>query len=153
QEAALVKIREVFKNDFASLRLGPQKQAFARKLLDVALTTKNDNTARYVLFISARDMAAQAGDLSLAFRAIAEQRKLYGTDEPEMKLQALRLAAKSPLTTTQWAALAQTSLTFIDPALASDDYTLAREVANMAVEAAKKTTEGPLIRQTVQRAK
>ena len=77
-EAALKKaegtIRGVFEADYAR-KEAKARAAFARKLLQTGLETKNDLAARYVLLREAATVAAAAGDVQTAIQAVAEMGK------------------------------------------------------------------------------
>lgn len=66
QRASEKTIRDLFKEEFA--KSAPKdKLALANKLSSSADETKNDDASRYVLWIKAMDLTAQAGDLDMLF--------------------------------------------------------------------------------------
>jgi hypothetical protein len=88
---ALKLIRSVYKIDCARKKPAEQVE-FARKLLKTAVDTKDDITARYVMYREARDIAIKAGDVGLAFEAAGAISRSYAVDPVEMKYATLEAA-------------------------------------------------------------
>src|SRR5689334_562099 len=81
-EAALTQtektVREIFKDDY--LKRSPAgQQALARKLIQQGIETKEDPTARYVLFREGAELATRAGDLTTLLQALNEILKAFQT--------------------------------------------------------------------------
>jgi predicted Zn finger-like uncharacterized protein len=149
--AAEKLIKDVFKDEYAKTTTA-DKLALAQKLLEQARETKDDMAARYLLFREAIDLATQAGDLNLAFKAADELGKDFVVSGASLKAAAIdkAVAAVAP---GDAKALAETLLPIIDEAAAADDYEAAARIAKAAEAAAKKAKTLALLGQVQGRAK
>src|SRR5207244_9680278 len=89
-------VREQFKKEYAK-KLPADSVALAEKLLQLAIDTKDDMTARYVLLCEARDLAAGGGKALLALKAVDELTEGFAIDTLETKQAALIAVGKIPL--------------------------------------------------------
>ena len=82
---ALKLVRNVYQADYAKKKSAEQVE-FAKKLLLAAVETKDDPTARYVMYCEARDLAIKAGDVNLAPRRRRRNRPILrrGPDRDEI---------------------------------------------------------------------
>jgi hypothetical protein len=135
---AETKIKELFKDEYAksdaTARIG-----LAVKLHQLGLDTKDDVAARFMLFREARDLAARAGDVTLALRAVDAIAKEYEIDSVAMKKLALSTAESAVRTPEGNKQLAESALAVADEAVANDDYDTAHGLLAMADSAARKT--------------
>jgi len=152
QEQALTLIKEVYAKDWDAAKTLAQKQALAEKLLQKA-NESTDDTNRYVLLKIARDVAAQAGDVKLAFKAINEMAGRYDVDSYKLKGAALSQAAKSATLQKHRSAIAKHALELIDEAVEKDDFVAAKYLGKLALGAARKGRDGQLIKRVVARNK
>ena len=137
-------IREVFKEDYA--QRGPeQRQALARKLLQQGIDTRDDATARFVLFSQGRDLAAGAGDARTALRAIDRLGDSYPVAVLEMKLAVLTTAGHSATSVPAMESLVLGALGTLDQAIAADDYDAATRLASLAESTAQRSKQVQLI--------
>jgi hypothetical protein len=93
-------VRELFKEEYKS-KDPEARRGLAQKLRAEAKDAKNDLTTRYVLLRDARDFAAEAADLELAFDAIDALGALFDVKVGDLRgdaISAARKAARSPLT-------------------------------------------------------
>ena len=91
-----------------------------------------------MLFRLSRDIATQAPDGQTAFQAIDEMDKCFQIDASEMKLAVLTkftLMARLPEHHT---AVAEKALAVLDEAIAKDKFTVAAQLADVALREAKK---------------
>jgi hypothetical protein len=139
-------IRDRFKSDYARAS-ATDKRALAEKLLGYAQREKADPVARFVLLREARDLAAQAVDLTISLAAVEELAKSYGLDPTEMAAGALATASKNLRTPAQGAALAEASLPVAERAISGDQYELAAGVLSRAEAAARGGQNPPLLAQ------
>ena len=149
QAKALELIKEVYGQEWKDAETSTQKQALATKLLQKSRESADD-TNRYVLLKVARDVAAQAGDAELAFRAIDTMASRYDVDAYKLKGAALSQAANSA---THSVAVARLSLELIDQAVEKDDFVAAKYLGSLALGAARKGRDGQLVKQVVARNK
>lgn len=151
QAKALELIKEVYGQKWDAAKTSAQKQALATKLLQKA-GESTDDTNRYVLLEVARDVAAQAGNAELAFKAIEAMSSRYDVDAYTLKGAALSQATKSA-SSTQSVAIVKLSSDLIDQAVAKDDFVAAKYLGGLALDAARKGRDGQLVKQAVARNK
>ncbi len=60
-------VSELYARDIAKANKPDEKLALSKKILQVAIETKNDAAGRYALLSMARDLAASAGDADTGF--------------------------------------------------------------------------------------
>jgi len=152
QAKALELIKEVYGQEWENAKSSAQKQALATKLLQKA-GESTDDTNRYVLLKVARDVAAQAGDTDLAFRAIDAMADSYEVDTYKLKGAAVSQAARAASSSAQSVAVARHSLAMIDEAVEKDDFVAAKYLGNLALDAARKGRDGQLVKSVVARNK
>jgi hypothetical protein len=146
QAKALELIREVYGKEWEVAKTSVQKDALATKLLQKA-DESTDDTNRYVLLKVARDVAAQAGDADLAFRAIEAMSSQYEVDAYELRRVALLQAAKSATLRHHRRAVAIRSLELICEAVKKDDFDAARDFGGLGADSARKAREYALVKQ------
>ena len=119
QAEATRLIKEVYGDEWSSAKTPAEKQALAKKLLQKAKETDNDQAGRFVLFRLSRDIATQAGDVETAFQAIDEiDRWLGKIDSLEMEGSVLTKCAGTAKIPEQHKLLAEKALALLDHAFA-----------------------------------
>src|SRR5688572_20895164 len=66
QKEALQLINNLYKAQFAAATTPERRIELSKKLLQIGMESKNDSTGRFVLFQTARDIAADTGDVATA---------------------------------------------------------------------------------------
>ncbi len=94
QAAASKLIKELYHDQFVKLQPA-ERGPLAAKLLEQATATKDDDSSKYVLLIQARDTAAAAGDLEIAFSAVDQFADTFAVDRLEVKAAALPLISST----------------------------------------------------------
>ena len=89
-----------------------------------------------------RDLAAKAGDLSLAFLAAGELAAGYAVDLPTMKLDLLKVTAKALTEPEDQRGLVRRIFTVVTEAAEQDQYEVAKAAGQLALDLANKT--GPV---------
>jgi len=110
-----------------------------------------DAANRYVLLKVARDVAVQAGDAELAFKAIDSVAARYDVDAYMLKGSALSEAAKSASSKEQRTAVARHSLDLIDEAVEKDDFRAAEYLGELAVDAGREAKDYAFVKKIVAR--
>ncbi|HZK81142.1 MAG TPA: hypothetical protein VFC46_08755 [Humisphaera sp.] len=132
-------VREIFRTDF--LRQGAEsRKALAAKLLTEGMQGENLAT-RYVLLQDSSDLAAAAGDVKSAFRALDTMAAMFAVDGFELKNSALNTAGRSARTPADAADLAGASLSLSDEAVAAGRFDLAAKLAVQAETQAKTSRD------------
>jgi len=138
QEVALKSVRDVFRVDYA--KTDPvERVVLAKKLSTEAAATKVDNAARFALYREACDVAATAGDLQTALRAIGDLARTFAVDA-----LALRIAAISKLPSTSTDDLAPATIDgcfqIVDETLRADHFDITAIILKKAELLSRKPT-------------
>ena len=95
QRKAAIDINKIFRSDVVHASSPSEKVALSEQLLRTAADPQTDLTSRYVLLNMATDLAAGAGDVNLAYRAIDATAALFKIDSPRRKVDVLAALDKS----------------------------------------------------------
>jgi len=152
RQEALELVKEIFGKERENAKTSEQKQALATKLLE-STNESTDDTNRYMLLEVAREVAAEAGDVQLAFRAIDATADRYDVDAYKLRGAALSAAAESATLREHRSAIASLSLQLIDQAVEKDDFVAAKYLGGIAGDAARKAREYALAKQILERNK
>jgi len=145
---ALGLVREVFAEEYAAAKTGPQKAALAGKILQEGTTGEHDPISRYALLRVARDLAAIAGDAETAIKAVEQLSRRYQIGAIAMKATVLaKVADKVRLPADNKKFLTLLGKAY-DEAVAADRYDLAREIGKLAAASAAKTRD-PIAKKSV----
>ncbi|MDB5293781.1 MAG: hypothetical protein JWL69_5022 [Phycisphaerales bacterium] len=128
-------VHELFRTDF-SKQDGASRKALASRLLAEA-TQGEDLPTRYVLLQDSCNLAASAGDVNGAFRALDTMASTFTIDGLDLKSAALTTAARSATTPADAVALASASMSLADDAAAAGHFETAVKLAGQAETDAK----------------
>ena len=146
-------VRDTFKADYAR-KTSAEQIALAKKLVEVGQATNDKPVERFVLFREARDLAAGAGDVSTALKAIEALAQGYDVDPLAMKVDVLNRIAGSATTMAVARPLADQYFALVDQLVAKDDYATALSLLAQVEALARKLTNGlPLLNQAEARTK
>jgi hypothetical protein len=137
------EVRDIF--DLDKARSAEERRAKALDLLKNAADTVDDKTAQYVMYRLARDLAAGAGDLPTAMKAIDELTNRFEEDPAGMRVNALVSASKGKLTEKQQRQLVTSAKPIIQMAMSSDDYVSAAKLAGTMGGIARRLKDRLLI--------
>jgi formylglycine-generating enzyme required for sulfatase activity len=150
QAKALTLIKEVYGQEWEAAKTSAQRQVLAAKLLQKATESTDDDASHYMLLHVAQNLASQAADAELAFKAIEAMAAKYDVDTYRLKGSALSGAAKSA-TTEQSVTVAKLALALTDEAVERDDFVGARFLGGLALDSARKGRDVALVKQIVER--
>ena len=150
QKEALGLVGEVDTGDYEAAKTPEAKQALAQKLLQAAAET-TEAANRYVLLKVARDVAARAADVDLAFEAADAMAAAYQVEAPGMKSEILETALRAAGTPEQQRAVVGGALALVDQAAAGDDYEAATRLGRFALSAARRTRDPKLLNRVMVR--
>lgn len=143
QRKAQTDIRTLYKADYAK-KTAADLQRLAAKLVQLALETKGDATARFVLLSEAREVAGKAADPGLAIKAVALQASEFQVDEIALKAKALEVAGAAATVPACHRAVTTISLAVTDEAVRLDRFPEAARLASLAYRSAAKTKDAGL---------
>jgi hypothetical protein len=149
QSAALKEVREVFKDRYAAAKERDPKRALALFLRQKAADTRDNPTARYVLYTEARDTAVAAGEARLLPDVVQDLGRQYRLDWQEMLVDTLVKAAKRPRDSLSNQALARLALETARGRMARQDYDSAMPLGEAAREMARKAGDVATVKQAV----
>ena len=129
--------REVYGEEYSGAKTSDQKRALAEKLLQKATDSKADLPSHFVLLKLARDVAAMAGEIDLAFKAVDATAETFDVKPVAMKHEAFTKAAQATRSSKQNELLAKAASSLMDEASAVDEFEVALEVGKRGLVAAK----------------
>lgn len=137
-------ILDLFKQDYSKTQPS-DRQAFARRLLHLAGQTRDDPAGRFILYREAREMAALAGDPTLAFLAIDGLAGDFNVDDLGLKLAVLVKIAQSPMSVQVLKDAAAAHFLLSDEAAAREQADLMEKSAALALQLARRAKDVPLL--------
>jgi tetratricopeptide (TPR) repeat protein len=131
-------VRDLYDQEFKNAKLDKDKRDFAKKLIEDVERIEADSAGRFVLLRAARDIAAKAGDVTVAIDACDRLGREFRVDLLSMKLKALEQAVVNLSAETELAPLYENSLKLGDEALKLDDFKAAQSLYRLAMNAARR---------------
>lgn len=147
QNEAVALIAKLYRADYEAAKTPKERSALAKKLLDVGLATKDDPTARYVLFRLGKDIAADAGDAETSLLAVSRIDRHFVVDVLALKAGALARVVESLKDSGGHQQLAPTIQRLIDEAVQQDRFDLALTMIPVATKSAREARSGDLVKQ------
>jgi WD40 repeat protein len=139
QKEADKTVLEIFKEDIDKARDAPARSKLAGVLLQQGRETTTDPAARYVLYVYARDLAAQAGDAPLTLLAVDEIAKVYDVPALQAKADVLPTVVANLTEVEPSKVLVDVALALVNEAVDQDNYPAAKALGEVAYNAAKKS--------------
>jgi hypothetical protein len=137
-EQASTIVRDLYSQEFKNAKLDKDKRDFAKKLIEDVERIEADSAGRFVLLRAARDVAAKAGDVTVAIEACDRLGREFRVDILSMKLKALEQAVVNLAAESELAPLYDNSLKLGDEALELDDFKAAQSLYRLAMNAARR---------------
>ena len=142
-------VREKFKAEYDQATSVAGKGRLATLLLKTGRATSDDLDLRFVLLREARDLAAAGGDSELACAAVDDIANSYQVDVLGMKTAVLAEAAKNARGLNSQKQVAQSALELLAEAVESQRLEEARQLADVALAAARKSNSRTLMQQAM----
>lgn len=139
QQPTRDRIDELY--DIRTLREPEDKLRVAKNLLDVGSESSENHTERYVMLRTGADLAAEAGDLLTAVRAVDQIAADFDGDASALKLYLLRKFAKANVSTQVKASQLTYVVPIIDEGLANDHFDAVDKVIKDLLSARLKHPE------------
>jgi hypothetical protein len=152
QDKALKLIKDLFKLDYAKTR-ATDRLALSVKLLQQATDTKDDSAARYTLLQEASRLAARAGSLEQALKAVQEITTSFATSGAALKAEVCEAVAPYHIAKAPSEYLAEVALAASADALDADEFDIATRLVKVAQPAALRSKTVVLVRAVETRAK
>jgi len=135
QKISETKIKSLFQEEY-SRDSASERQAFARRLIGIAVETKDNSTDRFVLLREARELATQSGDLSTALQALDIMAKGYEIDLLQARSKVFE-SIDFPNSDGYKKLIGHVEQT-VDQAIDDDRYDIALELVNLGIRIARK---------------
>lgn len=145
QQEAERKIREIYAVDYADAAFAGRR-TLARRLIDAASQTTRDTDARYVLLREARDVSAEAGDVTTAFEAIDRLVETYPITKLHERVDALGKSVPKLSTTQAQLAGASICMDLVEQCLVEGDYDRVETLLALATSATRAAKSVPYAR-------
>lgn len=94
QREALKAVRQLLTDDYAKVRDAGSKQVLARKLHELAIETRRDPDARFVMLREAKDLAAESLDVERLAAVIESLDQHYAVDASQLSRESLERMAR-----------------------------------------------------------
>lgn len=147
RESVLRTIAGVYRSDYEQAKTAQQKQALAKKLLNVGVGTTDDPTGQYVLFRIARDIAIQQGDWPTAFESIDRLAAVFEVDPYQMKYEVVRDASKAAKGYLEQRKLAEVLSPCVEQAVDADRFDVAERMCELGHRCAEEGRDPKLAQQ------
>jgi hypothetical protein len=121
QAKAEAMIRQLFKAEYASNEPAARR-ALAKKLLAQAQDERTEAASRFVLFREARNVAASAGDVLTALRAVDEMNKVFAIDLIAYKSPIISTAGRAIDNQEDAAIFISAGISLVDRIIAARDF-------------------------------
>jgi hypothetical protein len=122
-----------------------KEQSPAKKLIGVVNATQNNPADQFVLLLSIKDTATQAGDGQTAFQAIDTLAEKYKADAIIMKMTALAKFASAAQKPEQHRSIAEQALKLADQAISQNHFMTANQLDRLAIAEAKGAADRELL--------
>jgi hypothetical protein len=153
EKVATNLVSDLYKADYAAAKTPEQKVALSKKLLADAAGTADDKSAQYVLYRISRDIAAQQGELSLAFEAIDHMARICEVDSLQLKSEAVTIVGKASRRAPPRADTLAALNTLIDEAVTLDRYDMAKKFVGVAAGQARQAKDLDQVKRLTARTK
>jgi formylglycine-generating enzyme required for sulfatase activity len=146
RDAISGEIRDLFRDEYAK-RDPESRKAFAASLIDYARKTQVPDQ-RFTMFVEARDVAAEAGEIGTAFAAVDRIAAEYDVDAEwtaaAQKVEVLDTIRKATRSRETLGTVADAYMAVAREALESGDHDAAKEAADAARSAARLARKSAL---------
>lgn len=149
QKRAATLIGELFKADYEASKSPEQRSELAKKMLKVGRDSKDDVIGRYVLLRIARDVAADAGDITTAMSATELLGTHYQTDVLEMNAEVLAKVVKILRLPKDHQELGSRLQQAVRDAIAQDRFDIAKRINAIALDSARQARSAELVKGVV----
>lgn len=139
QAKSFALILDIFKEDYDQAKTPEAKSKLATLLLQQARESRDDASNRFVLYREALAMAGGGGDAVLTLQIIEEVDRNFIVDVWDVKARSLEEVAKNVPTMEAGKELYELLQPLINDAVEADSYDVARQLAEVAETAAKKS--------------
>ena len=127
--------------------LKSEQQALAKKMVGAVNETQDNPAGEFVLLLSTKDIATQAGDGQTEFQAIDTLAEKFQADANIMKMTVLAKFASAAQKPAQHRSIAEQALKLADRAVSQDHFMVANQLDKLALAEAKRALDRELLAQ------
>lgn len=138
--------REIYGPQHAKAKTVEEKKALAERILQTAHESKADPASQVVLLQLARDVAALAGEIEPAMRAVSHLTETYDVDGFGLQVETVLKTASSASVPGQHAKVADRAQRLRETAFDNDDFEAAEKLGDAALAAARKADDAALVK-------
>lgn len=149
QRKVLAVIKETYKKEY-QLKEPAQRIAFAQDLLKEALAVKEDTTTRYAMLLEARNLAAMAGNIEMAFQVVNEIANEFSINSLTLKTEALETMSRSVRLPNNSRNTADQYIRLAEEGVAADKFDDASALLKKALALASDPSSVPPLTQAIQ---
>ena len=120
-QRAATLVRDVYGREYEAAKKPEQRRALARRMLDEARTLATDPAGLFVVYRSAREIAALAGDLETSLNANRAMAEAFRVNPLPAERKIVEQAAAEAQTEQEWKLLCDQALRVGDQTLGEDD--------------------------------
>lgn len=151
QKAALVTVKDVFRQDLAAAKSASQQVELGQRMLRSLEEKPEAATANYVLLIQAQGLAVKAFNPELTRQVIDELAKRYEVDPLLLRVAAIRDLSKGPTDAKLHGDLAQTALVLVDDCVEQERFEVAVSALELANSLSIRSKSNDLRKQSATR--
>jgi len=146
-------VEGVFGEQFRKTSTVAERSELAKEIFKTARESTGDSAEVYVLFRVARDVAAAAGDIDTAMRAVHEIDAKFDIDVNKMCLDVIKESASAKTSADAKKHIAQVAATLANDAIARERFEVAKQMIDGAVIAARASRNKVTIADMVKRSR
>lgn len=151
--AADALVHEVYAREYTQASDAAKRKALAKLFYEEARETDDHPAACFVLLREARELAKGVGDAGMALAAVDEMARRFEIDGQAVRQETLRELADSVRTAPAAREVAHLCLQRMDEAAGAEQFGTAMDYARTAYAAARKSRDGALVQEALDRGK
>lgn len=136
RDTARTKVASIF--DVEEAKTADERMTLAKLLLATAPDTKDDPIEQFVLLNMAREIAADAGQIRLAFEAVTQLESLFDFDAAPVRMATFGMAVKAKVSHTQKREVVAVGIEMIDQLIDQDEHVTALKLVTPLLEISRK---------------
>jgi hypothetical protein len=144
QQKSRKLVEEVYGKELGKAKTPAERLALAKRLIQDAEQAKNDPSGRFVLLMTARDVASGAGDVETAFRALEALEAQFDVDAPAARADLAEDLLKQARGQAEQRAAAEKAVAVAEEAIEDDNFEVANRLLKLAQAAAVKARSDEL---------
>jgi len=134
-------VKELFLDRYQDADNRKEKEEIAREMLAKSKQLGDDVAGKYVMLTTAQRIALEVDDIETADKALDELLELFDLDAYQMKVDLLKKTSRLSKKNSFDTRVMDESWEIVHEAISRDDYATAREMAEVALAAARRLND------------